>query len=822
SSQPAALRAQDAPPAELLPAPAATAEQIAALPPLPWIEHDRMWIGPDEYRDRRDRLAKLLEPDGGMMLMRAYRDHNVDAEIGPERQDNDSLYLTGCNLLGDTNPGAYLIITPTRQALVLPDLPTATARATMMRDAIERGGFRATEVFAIGALDAVLRDTLKSAQQVFMQHAVSEEGEFATRGRQRGLRFADLSDKVRKLLASIGNDTAKIPDVPGTSCTFRVMALRAIKNAAEIERLKEAATITATALRETVRFSRPGMYEGDMCQMLRIGYREHGAPHMAFGPIVGSGPNSLVLHYQPKPGEQARQMNAGDIVVVDNGAEYLGYAADYTRTICIDGPFTEAQREQAQAVLDSHLAALEIAKPGVTIVELHRRSVASLAEHYPGEDTRRNYPHLVGHHVGMHVHDPVDFRAPLRPGHCFTIEPGWYVKATGIGVRIEDSYVVNADGTIERITRTDLVPFEPEPLGKLVGAGYRDWHSRFGMELEFVRQPDPDVPTTERMGLRIASMPRERPLVDWRVGDVVLAVNDIPVLGTEYMLAAESVIRSATVVRDGKLVRVLPVDAQPASSVPARETALRARLEALADHPLQNRPAGSVGAAVVFGYVSKQLSAMGLRPQVERRPHDDDNGVRRISAELSVDLPAAGSASGSAIELIVPYDTPRTAVVGWGCPDNAALAVALEFVRELISTPVHNSLRVRFVSFADATTVVSPAEPDDDDDATRLRIQLWQLCPGRRLDHRVRVVGSGEWLDALSRTIRSRVRGGRLRFTPAPAGMLTWSAGSAPLIDLSLPAPPGQAVRPFNLDRDDLVSLSRMVTVLRALVVQAR
>ena len=803
---------------------------MAELPPLPTIARDALWIGPEDYRARRDALAERLEADNGVMLMRAYRDHNELAEIGPERQDNDSLYLTGCDLLQGQNPGAWLIISPEQTRLVLPDGLDRATGATMLREAIARGGFAFGQVVVASALDATLREMLAGVGQVFMQHAVSEEMEFATRGRQRALRFTALADRVRRTAAASGNDALTIPDTPGTSCTHRIMALRAVKSPAEIARLREAATITAQALRETLRITRAGMYEGDLCSLLRLQYREHGAPNVAFGPIVGAARNSLVLHYQPRRGERAAEIHAGDIVVIDNGAEYLGYAADYTRTVAVGantGMFTDEQKSQVQAVLDSHLAALELAAPGVTIVELHRRSVAALAETYPGKDTRRLYPHLVGHHVGMHVHDPVDFRAPLQPGHVFTIEPGWYDPESGIGVRIEDTYLVREDGTIERITRNDLVPFEPEKLEQLVGSGLMEWRGILGVQTRFAWVADPEVPEIQRPAMEVVFLWPSRWRLDLREGDRILAVNDIGVLATEALFATRAVferLHSVTVVRSGLRTRLLP----GGQTVKASEGRLCMSLEALDKPELQHRPPGTNVAAFTAGWICRQLADLKCTPAdghasfVARRELAD--GTR--TPELAAMVPATETTDGTPLMIVVPYDSPRPADladdVPWGCPDNAAIATALEVAR-LLSTQPHPPVQLRFVSWTDARRAAFAEEHAASDSPQWRVVQLNQLCPGGRLEHRVGHAGLGtDAMRTVRATIEAQLHGCQVEFAPGvmpfvgPESRL--NADTAQWLDITLPPPPGQPVRAFKLSVDSLTPLSRVAHLVERLV----
>jgi Xaa-Pro aminopeptidase len=135
-------------------------------------------------------------------------------------------------------------------------------------------------------------------------------------------------------------------------------------------------------------------------------------------------------------------MRDGDLVVIDIGAEYSGYAGDVTRTYPVSGKFTQRQREIYQIVLDAQKAAFEKVKPGATMGEVHQAALA----HIRSRGQAENFPHLTSHHLGLQVHDVGDTRRPLEPGMVITVEPGIYIEREALGVRIEDVVVITNDG----------------------------------------------------------------------------------------------------------------------------------------------------------------------------------------------------------------------------------------------------------------------------------------------------------------------------------------------------------------------------------------
>jgi len=165
---------------------------------------------------------------------------------------------------------------------------------------------------------------------------------------------------------------------------------------------------------------------------------EQGCERVAYAPIVGSGPNSTVLHYNAS----TRRMDRGEVVVLDAAAECQGYTSDITRTIPVGGKFNGRQKEIYSVVLGAQNAAMAAAKPGVSMADLNK-----IAKKYMDDNGGygKYFIHGLGHPVGLDVHDLGDF-GPLEAGDVVTIEPGIYIPEEGIGVRIEDVIVITETG----------------------------------------------------------------------------------------------------------------------------------------------------------------------------------------------------------------------------------------------------------------------------------------------------------------------------------------------------------------------------------------
>lgn len=274
----------------------------------------------------------------------------------------------------------------------------------------------------------------------------------------------------------------------------KVLELRGEKSDAERSLIRAAVHITALAHRQAMAAIEPGMNEFELQALIEYTFRRNGAERPAFASIVGSGPNATTLHYNAND----RYMGADDVVVIDIGASYGGYAADVTRTLPVRGRFSAEQRAIYEIVLAAQKAAEARVRPGVTWAELHEAANTVLADGLARlglidspdatyvcsaagrrcPQFRLFYMHGLGHGVGLDVHDPDGARNGALPvGSAFTIEPGLYIRADAldylpdteenrelrrrlgpavrryrdIGVRIEDVYFVTATG-YERIS----------------------------------------------------------------------------------------------------------------------------------------------------------------------------------------------------------------------------------------------------------------------------------------------------------------------------------------------------------------------------------
>lgn len=255
------------------------------------------------------------------------------------------------------------------------------------------------------------------------------------------------------------DDREEATPLSSASLRAAIDALRLTKSDYEIDCLANAITITTWSMGEALKAITPGAYEYEPQGLLEGNFTRLGSERTAFHSIVGSGPNSCALHYE----KNDREMQAGELLVMDVGARWKYYSADVTRTFPVSGRFTPRQREVYQTVLDAQTAAFEAAQPGVTMRELDAVARKLITERGFGPD-HKYFKHGLGHWIGLYVHD-VGAYGPILPGMTFTIEPGIYIDEENLGVRIEDDYLMTETGAIKL---SDGIPSAPDAIEALM------------------------------------------------------------------------------------------------------------------------------------------------------------------------------------------------------------------------------------------------------------------------------------------------------------------------------------------------------------------
>jgi Xaa-Pro aminopeptidase len=413
-------------------------------------------LAPSRYAQRRKQLMRMSGEDSILILPASpERVRSRDTHY-PYRQDSDLLYLAGF-----PEPDAVLVLVPGRahgEAILFcrerdPDREGWDGPRCGPEGAIERHGM--DDAYPITDIDDILPGLLEGRSRVY--YHFGRDAEF-------DLRLIGWVNRVRAMMRMGAQPPHEFLELG-----HLLDEQRLFKSADELKLMQRAADISIRAHELAMRTSRPGLYEYELQAEIERVFRLNDAV-AAYGSIVGAGHNACVLHYVANNSVA----QDGDLVLVDAGAEYRGYASDITRTFPVNGRFSPEQRALHDLVGAAQAAALVHARPGVAYQDGHDAAVRTLTEgllklgllkgsldkNIASGAYKRFYRHKTGHWLGLDVHDVGEYRIDgesrlLEPGMVFTVEPGLYVgpddqavaaKWRGIGIRIEDDVVITRDG----------------------------------------------------------------------------------------------------------------------------------------------------------------------------------------------------------------------------------------------------------------------------------------------------------------------------------------------------------------------------------------
>ena len=400
------------------------------------------------------------------------------------RQDSDFWYLTGF-----PEPDAVAVIDPrSKNPFTLfvrprdPEMETWFGRRYGVEGAVKK--FGADRALPIDKFAGELGKMVDGHDTLYYRFAVDEKLDLQILGY--------LSEqRVRRLKTAYPPHTIKDP-------TVITGEMRLHKTDKEIALMQRAADIAADAHVLAMKKVKPGMNEFQVESLMEAYMRDRGASGVAYNSIIGAGDNATILHYV----ENNMPLKDGDLILIDAGAEYQGYASDITRTFPINGKYTQAQREVYDVVLDVQNQCIEYTKTGNTVkgrqefsIELLTEGMKKLgllkgktAELIKKKEYMRYYMHGVGHYLGLDVHDAGRYftdqtaknSRPFAPGMVLTVEPGLYIppddkqapaKYRGIGIRVEDDVVVTKDGNLNLTAR---VPKDPDEIEALMAGRKRN------------------------------------------------------------------------------------------------------------------------------------------------------------------------------------------------------------------------------------------------------------------------------------------------------------------------------------------------------------
>ncbi len=253
--------------------------------------------------------------------------------------------------------------------------------------------------------------------------------------------------------------------------------LRAIKTEIEISLLRQACSITEKGFRRILKYVKPGVYEYEIEAEFAHEFLKNRSRGFAYQPIIASGKDSCILHYV----KNDKMCQDGDLLCLDVGAEYAGYNADMTRTIPINGKFTQRQRDVYDAVLRVLRHACNLLTIGSNFEEYNKAIGEIMTEELISlkllkkKDVRNQnsesplykkyFMHGTSHHLGLNVHDYGHYGVPFAAGMVFTVEPGIYIPDEAIGIRLENDIVITENGYIDLM---GSIPIEPEEIEQLM------------------------------------------------------------------------------------------------------------------------------------------------------------------------------------------------------------------------------------------------------------------------------------------------------------------------------------------------------------------
>lgn len=403
----------------------AEAEAVAGLTSDSSMANGR--IPPEVLRERRAALLARIPPGIAVIRGADERTGHEHPQASSFRQDDDFYYLTGIEI-----PGSWLVMFNREGAAdsVVLFVPARDPSVEAWRGPQAGAGEEVARRTGV----SVVQPTSKLEEFLVRLSRADELAELGTLHLLKDARSRELAQLAEAAGRSVNDMSAALAE------------LRLVKDSVELERLRRAIDITVEAHGEAMKAARPGMYEYELEAVLEYVLRSRGAERLGFPSIVGSGPNSVVLHHDTN----RRRMEKGDVVVVDIGAEYGYYTADLTRTFPVSGEFTRRQREVYELVLATQETVLESVRPGVTLGQLTRIARDYMREHSKdlcGDLTCDKYfIHGLSHWLGLDVHDVGRVTTPLAPGMVLTVEPGIYLPDEQLGVRIEDDVLVTEDG----------------------------------------------------------------------------------------------------------------------------------------------------------------------------------------------------------------------------------------------------------------------------------------------------------------------------------------------------------------------------------------
>lgn len=411
-----------------------------------------------EFLIRQKRLLEKMQPNSICLVPASHLvTRSRDTEY-PFRQDSYFQYLCAF-----PEPEAWLVLSNhqdySKELCVLfcldkdPAMEIWHGRRSGPKQAKQQ--YPVDRAYALDELDEQLLDLIDGHQHVYFAQGHDH----------------DADDLVFSLLQALRDAPKQSKHAPSSLIDVRIILdeMRLIKSASEIDLMRQAAAVATQAHIRAMQFVEAGKNEYHLEAEIHHEFAMQGAKYPAYSTIVGSGDNACILHYT----ENNQGLKAGDLVLIDAGCEWQGYASDITRTFPVSGAFSNEQKQLYELVLNAQLAAFDVIKPDNTIKQASDVVIAvitqglidlgilkgKLTDNIERQTYRQFYMHGLSHWLGLDVHDVGNYKIdgqdrPLKTGMVLTVEPGIYIapdadvdsKWCGIGIRIEDNLLITQSG----------------------------------------------------------------------------------------------------------------------------------------------------------------------------------------------------------------------------------------------------------------------------------------------------------------------------------------------------------------------------------------
>ncbi len=421
-------------------------------------------LNPELFKLNRARFtSKMLRSSIAIFHSNDQMPRNGDSFF-PFRQNSDFFYLTGID-----QEESVLVLFPKcpkegfEEVLFVKETSEHIAiwegHKYTKEEAQKTSGIK--KVFWLSEMDTILHEMILLAKRIYINGNENDRfvSEVMTRDHRKALELQQ-----------------KYPGHKYHRSQIIMKKLAPIKSSYEVEVIKEAIAITHKAFLKVLKFVKPGVMEYEIeAEIIGEFIRNRASDH-AYYPIIASGGSACVLHYV----ENNKKCKAGDVILMDFGAEYANYASDLTRCIPVNGRFTKRQKEVYNAVLRVMNEAKQMLVPGNTLTEYHKEvgkimesellglkliSKADIKNQDPDKPAYKKYfMHGTSHHMGLDVHDLANRYDPFMAGNVFTCEPGIYIPEENLGIRLENDLLITDHGPVDLMADIPILAEEIEDL----------------------------------------------------------------------------------------------------------------------------------------------------------------------------------------------------------------------------------------------------------------------------------------------------------------------------------------------------------------------